>query len=390
VSFTSEVAGKERKNKRFLGCFFTVFMLAGLGFSSFFIWPIVELLQARGWRETPCTILTSEVKTHSDSDGSTYSVEVTYEYLVNDQSYTSSRYKFMRGSSSGYQGKKAIVDRLSPGTKTVCYVNRRNPSEAVIERGFTGDLLFGLIPLVFVAVGAGGLFGVFLYQGKPKSPHARGAASVAAAPSKDEKGVLKSSTSPGARLGCAIVIATFWNGIVSIFVVQMVDGWIKGNGDGCGTVFMIPFVLIGLGLLVFVGYSFLALFNPRPRLRMHGEPALGETIEIEWEIRGNCDRMTRFAILLEGREEATYRRGTRTTTEKSIFESIELAAITRSKDMRRGKVKASIPAGSMHTFKSNSNKFIWHLQVNGEIPRWPDVSEEYEIEMKPQRPGATS
>ena len=33
MSFTSEAAGKERKNKRFLGCFFTVFMLAGLGLS---------------------------------------------------------------------------------------------------------------------------------------------------------------------------------------------------------------------------------------------------------------------------------------------------------------------------------------------------------------------
>ena len=123
---------------------------------------------------------------------------------------------------------------------------------------------------------------------------------------------------------------------------------------------------------------------------MHGEPALGETIEIEWEVRGNCDRMTRFAILLEGREEATYRRGTRTTTEKSIFESIELVAMTRGKDMRRGRVKASIPAGSMHTFKSNSNKFIWQLHVQGEIPRWPDVNEEYEIEVKPRRPGAAS
>jgi hypothetical protein len=167
----------------------------------------------------------------------------------------------------------------------------------------------------------------------------------------------------------------------------MVGGWRGGHGDGCGTVFMIPFVLIGLGLFVWVGYSFLALFNPRPTMRLNGEPALGETVEVEWEIRGNPERMTRFSIVLEGREEATYRRGTSTTTEKSIFESVELVAITRGKDMRRGKVKATIPAGSMHSFKASNNKFIWHLRVTGEIPRWPDVSEEYEIDVKPQRAG---
>jgi hypothetical protein len=390
MSFTSEAANKERKGRRFLGCFFTVFMLFGLGFSAIFAWPMTEILQARGWRETPCTILTSEVRSHRGSKGgSTYSVEVTYEYVVNEQTYTSSRYKFMTGSSSGYDGKKAVVDRLRPGTKTVCYVDRRNPSEAVIERGFTADLMFALIPLTFVAVGTGGLFVLMVRKGKPKSPHER-AAAAGAAPPKGAKGELKASTSPGARLGCAIFLAVFWNGILSFFVVDMVQDWSKGRFDGCATAFMLPFVLVGLGILVFVGYCFLALFNPRPKVRMHGEPTLGETIEVEWEIAGNCDRMTRFSILLEGREEATYRRGTSTTTEKSIFESVELAAITRSKDMRRGKVKASIPAASMHSFKADNNKFVWHLRVEGQIPRWPDVSEEYEIEVKPHRAGGAS
>jgi hypothetical protein len=390
VSFTSEAEKKARKGRGCAGGFFAVFMLIGLGASAFFAWPILGIVQARGWRETPCTILASAVKEHSDSDGSTYSVELTYEYVVNDQTYTSSRYKFMSMSSSGYQGKKAIVDRLGPGTKTVCYVNRRNPSEAVIERGFTTDMLFGLIPLVFVAVGAGGLFGAFFFKGKPKSPHERGGALAARAPSKQEKGVLKSSTSPGARLGCAIGLATFWNGIISFFVVDLFRDWSSGRFEGCAAVIMLPFVLVGLAAVAYVGYCLLALFNPRPTVRMHGEPALGETVEIEWEIRGNCDRMTRFAILLEGREEATYRRGTSTTTEKSIFESIELVALTRGKDMRRGRVKAAIPAGSMHTFKASNNKFLWHVHVKGEIPRWPDLGEEYELEVKPQRPGAAS
>jgi hypothetical protein len=38
----------------------------------------------------------------------------------------------------------------------------------------------------------------------------------------------------------------------------------------------------------------------------------------------------------------------------------------------------------MHSFKSANNKIVWTLQLSGEIPRWPDVSEEFEIDVLPQ------
>lgn len=389
----SEAARKDRKGKRSAGCFFTVFLLFGLGFSAFFTWPIVEIIQARSWRETPCTILASEVVRHSGSKGgTTYSVAVTFEYFVEDQRYTSSRYKFMGGSSSGQAGKQEIVNRLPPGTKTVCYVNRRDPSEAVIDRGFTSDLLFGLIPLIFVLIGAGGLVGTLVFKGAAvRTGHARPSPpSPGSAPARGAKGSLKASTSPAMRFGCVLGIAAFWNGILSFFVVGMVQDWGKGAVDGCATIFMIPFLLVGLALIGFVFYCFLGLFNPRPRLRMSGEVMLGEAFDVEWEVAGNTDRMKLFTITLEGREEATYRRGTNTSTDKSVFASIELVRISRSKEMKRGRVKAALPVGSMHSFKSKNNKFVWHLKVAGEIPRWPDVDEEFEIEVKPRRPGGAT
>jgi hypothetical protein len=97
--------------------------------------------------------------------------------------------------------------------------------------------------------------------------------------------------------------------------------------------------------------------------------------------------MTLFTITLEGREEATYRRGTSTSTDKSVFASIELARVTHPKEMKRGRVKAAIPAGTMHSFASKNNKFVWELKVVGEIPRWPDVGEEYAIDVKPHGTG---
>jgi hypothetical protein len=392
ASSPSEASKRENSGKRAAGCFFTVFMLVGLGFTAVFAWPVVEIIQARNWQQVPCTILTSEVQTSRGSKGgSTYSVAVTFEYFVEEQRYTSDRYKFMGGSSSGRSGKEEIVARLQPGTQTFCYVNRRNPSEAVIERGFTSDLFFVFIPLIFVAIGAVGLVFTVFYKGKPKSPHARSSMSgpVAAstvdssAPARGPKGKLKASTSPGLRFGCVTGIALFWNGIVSIFVFG------DGSMDGCTIVFMIPFVLVGLGLIGAVGYCFLGLFNPRPTLRMSGDATLGESLDIEWEVAGNAEKIKLFTITLEGREEATYRRGTSTSTDKSVFARMELVRVTHPKEMKRGRTKAAIPADTMHTFKSKNNKFLWQLKVEGEIPKWPDVGEEYEIEVKPQRPGAS-
>jgi len=188
------------------------------------------------------------------------------------------------------------------------------------------------------------------------------------------------------KLGCSILFALFWNGILSFFVVDVVSGWSKGSGDGCSTVFMIPFVLVGLALFVLVLYCFLALFNPRPTITVSASSAaLGELIELEWEMTGTVERIRSFTVVFEGREEATYRRGTSTSTDKSVFESIELAKITDPRDMRRGKVKVVIPMDTMHTFKSSNNKFLWQFKVQGDIPRWPDVDESFEFEVLPFR-----
>src|SRR5436190_23898634 len=89
-----------RKGKFFLGCFFTFFMLFGLGMSVMFLWPLVEISQAKSWRPTPCTILESKVESHRGSKSTTYNIAVRYEYFVDDRRYEGTRYKFMSGSSS--------------------------------------------------------------------------------------------------------------------------------------------------------------------------------------------------------------------------------------------------------------------------------------------------
>jgi len=59
------------------------------------------------------------------------------------------------------------VQRYPKGAPAFCYVNASSPSESALRRGNLWLLLFGLIPLVFIAVGVGGIIAV--WRAKPAS-----------------------------------------------------------------------------------------------------------------------------------------------------------------------------------------------------------------------------
>ena len=46
----------------------------------------------------------------------------------------------------------------SAGRQTVCYVNPAAPADAVIQRGFNGEMAFGGLGLIFFLLGAYGLY----------------------------------------------------------------------------------------------------------------------------------------------------------------------------------------------------------------------------------------
>jgi hypothetical protein len=84
-----------------LGCLFIMFLLLGGGMViGMVVVPAVRILGARSWPTVPCTIVSSEVRSHSGDEGSTYSVDILYRYKIDGKEYQSNRYKFMGGSSS--------------------------------------------------------------------------------------------------------------------------------------------------------------------------------------------------------------------------------------------------------------------------------------------------
>jgi hypothetical protein len=383
--------------------FFLLFLLMGSVMSyGFFVQPMLKILEARHWPSVPCRVLSSQVQAHRGNKGSTYSVDIFYRYEFNGREFKGNRYHFMGGSSSGYRGKQVIVNHYPPGANTLCYVNPEEPTEAVLERGFTADMWFGLIPLVFVAVGAGGL--IFNYRKRGQSTpgggamarsisetggSARGSARAWLPTGTSDPIRLKPRASPWGKFFGVIAVALFWNGIVSVFVGEAVHGWRTGRGEWFLTLFMVPFVLVGLALLGGIVYCFLALFNPRPRLEVTpGAVPLGAELRVDWAIAGRVEKLERLSVRLQGREEATFQSGKNSRTETSLFADVPLLDTTTVPEMRSGNKTVTIPAHLMHSFAGKNNRIIWSLRVDGQIPHWPDVKEEFPVTVLPASGGA--
>lgn len=381
--------------------FFSIFLVVGLVATYFvFIKPVMGILAARTWRETPCTIIASNVQRHSGKS-TTYSVDILYAYAMNGREFRSNRYGFMTGSSSGYQGKAAIAARYQPGTTAVCFVNPSDPNDAVLERGFTATLWIGAIPFVFVLVGAGGIIGALRAGGRTEndaSPYERlpmsrisgsypGGQTLsaftgdAAAPR-----VLKSSSS---RIGGVIAIGIFaaiWNGAIFFGFILNSGFFRRGRTDffdWFGILFMIPFVAIGLFMVGLLVYQILGLFNPKVELTLTpGSPQLGDRVTLSWRLHGRTQVLRGLKIFVEGREEAMYRRGTSTYTDRKPFFKIDAYCSASSMEPATGDAGVVLPADSVPSWKSKNNKIVWAIHVAGDIPRWPDLKEEFVITVR--------
>ncbi|MBN1359499.1 MAG: DUF3592 domain-containing protein [Sedimentisphaerales bacterium] len=356
--------------------------------------PVAKTLDARGWVATPCKVLRAEVRSHEGDDSTTYSVYILYEYEFDGQPYKNDRYDFMGGSSSGYHGKAQVVDRYHADANPVCYVDPANPAEAILKRGFHAKLLLALVPLPFLLIGLGGLMGML--RGKKRADPATNLSRAGAARKAPGSLVspvalgrsgplnLKARHSPRVRLIGAIVFALFWNGILSIFLVQAVEGFRHGHPDWFQTLSLIPFVLVGVGLVGLVVYQFLALFNPRPTLELSaGRVPLGGAAALSWQFSGQTGRIRALAVTLRGVEEARYRKGTSTYTDHSTFYEMELYRTESPSEMGSGQVGFVIPAETMHSFEAENNKIRWSLELHGDIKCWPDVKESFPIEVVP-------
>ena len=393
------------------GCLIAFGLVFG-GFGSFFVvlfflLPLMRALDADNWVEIPCTILESRVGESRDDDGTTYRVEVRYEYhfrpgdLESDPTaprYESERYDFFEGIySSGAETKHAEVQRLAPGTRTTCRVDPSAPDQAVLKAGFPDGLWFMLFTLIFPLAGFAlmvtGIVRVIRGKRRPTSSAAMShGASSTALPlvSEDTSGPVELRPAQGrfAKLAFIGIFAAFWNGITwTIIGVAIIPDILRGDWFAWfPLLFVSIFAIIGLALIGLVIHQTLALTNPRLRLTVNRQIFRpGDLLELEWECSGNPSRLTSLTIAIEGRESATYTRGTDTSTDTHVFERTPLATLDDAMAILSGRVTIHLSVETVPTFIASHNKIEWRLIVRGVIPRWPDISDDYPITILPPR-----
>lgn len=366
-----------------LRAFGIVFIAIGGGtLYAIFIKPMMQEAEASKWPQVPCEIVSSKVQRHRGSKSTTYSIDIRYRYSVDGREYVGTQFNFGGGSSSNRGWKDEVVATLPKGTETLCYVNPSDPMEAVLSVEPTSERWFAFIPGVFVIAGLGMFFGAGRVGRGSQTKSGKSLIPLSASHAgTDGETQLKSASTPGCTFAFIALFALFWNGIVWVLIATLTqEGWFP-------RIFLSVFALVGLGIAVAAAYQFLSIFNPRAIVSLNRSTVpIGGEIEMRWRFTGNVRRLRGLRISLLAREEATYRRGTSTTTDRTLFVNQVLFETTDRAQMPSGRVAVRIPRGLVHSFSAPNNRILWLISVKGDIPRWPDVSMEFPFSVTPIDP----
>ena len=386
---------KEDTPRLILFPFFSIFALAGTGILSGLIVPMwMNWWSAKSWIELPGEVIWSRIKSHKGDDSTTYSAHVFYRYELGGTTWRSDRHSFSKVNGSLARAREQLKD-YPAGAAIPVFVDPEKPEKSILRRELGGSAWFSLFPLPFMAVGFGGLFWLLRGGGKKGMTtsiggnRSRGRASSNMTPAS-------SSLAPGESLRLApgkgrllrvagvFFAAAFWNGIVSVFQAQVIKDWGSGGFSWFLALFLIPFTVIGLGLIAAFLHQLGALFNPRPVLHLDsGQPRLGTTMTVRWEIPSGAGRLKTLRIILRGEEVATYRRGTNSVTERSIFHETEILSTEMVEMMRAGRGSTRLPAELVPSWRASNNRIEWSIAVEGTIALWPDISDTHTIEVLP-------
>jgi len=174
--------------------------------------------------------------------------------------------------------------------------------------------------------------------------------------------------------GCACVgvlgVALFWNGIVSVFVWQAVAALLRGNPEWFLMVFLIPFVLIGLVLVVVgvvaAGVWLIAMLTGVVTVEVDAHPfEPGGTYRGRVAQTGLC-RLRKVGVALVCTESATYQSGTTEST-AHCEAAKELAELPEPLPAAPTDFTLTVPAGAMHSFAAKKNAVSWKVSVWGRV-----------------------
>ena len=150
-----------------LYAFFALFLSVGLGILGFGVRSLLKSNRVEQWPTTWGALEQRELVESSDSDGSTWCVQVRYRYRVAGIEHMSDRLAFGYVGSSARETHQAILDKLMRGSTVLVRYDRDDPAEAALVYGLHQStiflLIFGSVWTLFTL----GLFSLFFLSSRP-------------------------------------------------------------------------------------------------------------------------------------------------------------------------------------------------------------------------------
>ncbi len=423
--FYEKKRGSRRTGPKKLGraseaAFFAVFLLLGCGglAGQFLFLAVPEYRVNHRFAEHTCTVLDKRIAETTDAGGTRYRPEIRIRYEVDDRTYVTWTYDARNAYSSGREEKQRVLDRFVVDARRPreypCWVDPSDPGNAVLVRGYSGwTWLTLIVPVSFMILGGGGLIYTVIPWGRSAErraaltqrvqqhdllngngharrefPHIPNGGDITNSPGTRLRFRLPIASSPAWAMIGTLTAALLWNGIVSVFLVIAVGGYLRGEPDWLLTLFVVPFVLAGIGLIVLFVRQVLVTTGIGPTwVEISDHPLRpGGAYELFVSQPGRL-KFNRLNVRLVCEEEATYRQGTNTRAESHVVHQQE---VLRREDfqLHRGlpfeaQCALDVPAAAMHSFRAEHNEIRWKLVVEGEVAGWPEYRRAFPVIVHP-------
>jgi len=373
-----------------------VFILIGFGLLYMRLIPwLVKAYLAKSWQATPCRVLSANVgvKNSTDSKGrqsTSYYIDVYYEYTFKGKKYQSYIYGVVDSSNSAYKSKQRIVERYRTQPNSICYVNPACPEQAVLNRELSG-LSFWALTICSTLAWVGGLIGAWItirnYRRKKALAGNYDYARVEERFKHSESIPLKVKKGPIQQFVVIVFAAIFFNGITSIFLVQVIENFSNDLFGWLRIAFIIPFVFFGLVFIVAACYEFTKLFAPIPEVHIDKNiVSNGDTLKIFWCFMSRCVSLENLDIELVCVESIIK---TKTSKNNSISQNdvmtIRVAQLSDNLSMQTGEVTGKVPADAQVSILDDYPRYNWYIRFSGKIAKRPKFKFDYEFAVIPPR-----
>jgi len=392
--------------------FFAVFLLLGCGGATlmFYQFVVPEWRVYHEFVETTCKVLNKRID--EKKDASLFAPEFNVEYTADCRITALARKTYYNNRKDA----QAILDQFDlysaeKDNRYPCWYDPTDPSVVVLERGYPWWIWLAFtVPASFVVIGAGGLIHAFLNWGRSaerRAALARGiqeadffgggerpfpfvpeGADMTNSPGTHLRFRLPIAVSPGWALFGALAFCVIWNGIVAVFIVTDVRSFLAGRPDWFLTVFLIPFLAVGIASIVIFVRQLLVTTGVGPtRLEISDHPLAPDGQYRLYLSQSGRLSINTLRVALVCEESATYRQGTNTRTETQEVYCQELFCregfSIESGMPFEAEFELNMPARAMHSFKASHNEINWSLQVEGDVARWPNFKRSFAVIVRP-------